>query len=187
MEKIKSNLIETIKGTYPDAREQDHEGNRLDFYVKKQCVPSILNYIKGEGYIHLSHIAFVDWIEDREFELIYIVWSPKDKIKIFIRARVDRENPLMPNIETIWRQANTYQREAREMYGIQFEGFEAPDEFVLEDWNEMPPMRRDFDTQVYAEETFFHRPGREDAMDVREAIIERSREEIPDFAKKYSR
>jgi len=48
-------------------------------------------------------------------------------------------------------------------------------------------MRRDFDTEAYANETFFHRPGREDAQDVRETITKRSGEEIPDFAKKYSR
>ncbi len=188
MKEIKSKLIEAIKATYPEATEKDYEGNRLDFYVNKQCVPSVLTYLKsGMGYIHLSHIAFVDWLEEGEFELIYIVWSPTEKLKVFIRARVERENPLMPNIESIWRQANTYQREAREMYGIQFEGFEAPQDLMLEDWDDIPPMRRDFDTEAYAEKTYFHRPGREDAQDVREAIIERSREEIPDFAKKYSR
>jgi len=187
MKDIKSKLVDAIKATYPEAKEKDYDGNRLDFYVNKQCIPSVLTFIKGEGYIHLSHIAFVDWIEDGEFELIYIVWSPTDKLKIFVRTRVEREKPLMPNIESIWRQANTYQIEAREMYGIMFEGFDAPKDFVLEDWNEKPPMRRDFDTEAYANETYFHRPGREDAKDVREEIIERSREEIPDFAKKYSR
>ena len=48
-------------------------------------------------------------------------------------------------------------------------------------------MRRDFDTAAYAKDAFFERPSREDALDVREEIIKRSREEIPDFAKKYSR
>ena len=73
------------------------------------------------------------------------------------------------------------------MYGVQFQGLEAPQDFILEDWDGPPPMRRDFDTEAYADETFFHRPGREDAQDVRETITERSGEEIPDFAKKYSR
>ncbi|OYT12650.1 MAG: NADH-quinone oxidoreductase subunit C [Bacteroidetes bacterium 4572_114] len=188
MQEIKENLIAHIKARFPDATEKEFDGNRLDFTVDKQCVPSILTYLKDRlGYIHLSHITCVDWLEENEFELIFIVWSPVEKMKVFVRTRIDRNNPVMTNIDMIWRQANTYERELREMYGVEFIGLEAPDEFLLEDWAGPPPMRRDFDTGVYADETFWHRPGREDALDVREEIIKRSREEIPDFAKKYSR
>ena len=188
MEKIKANLIEHVKSNFPEAIAHDHAGNRLDFNVNKQCIPSVLTYFKDMlGYIHLSHISCVDWLEEGEFEMIYIVWSPEEKIKVFIRTRVERDNPIMPNIDMIWRQANTYEREFREMYGIQFTGLVGAEEFILEDWDGPPPMRRDFDTEAYANDTFFHRPGREDALDVREEIIKRSMEEIPDFAKKYSR
>ncbi len=188
MEKIKANLIEHVKAGFPEATSKDYDGNRLDLFVKKECLPSILTNFKDIlGYIHLSHIACVDWLEEGEFELIYIVWSPVEKIKVFVRTRVDRANPVMPNIDMIWRQANTYEREFREMFGIQFTGLVGDEEFLLEDWEGLPPMRRDFDTAAYTNDTFFHRPGREDALDVREEIIKRSREEIPDFAKKYSR
>ncbi len=185
---IKTGLISKIKASFDNIKEKDHDGNRLDFYVETKIIPQILNYLKVNlGYIHLSHISCVDWLEEGEFEIVYIVWSPEDKVKVFVRTRIDREEGVLPNIDMIWRQANTYERELREMFGIEVDGLVAPDEFLLEDWEGMPPMRRDFDTEAYADETFWHRPGREDAMDVREAIIERSREEIPDFAKKYSR
>jgi len=188
MQELKKKLITSIKASFPKVRKKDYPGNRLDFTVDKQFIVSILTYLKEDlGYIHLSHITCVDWLEEGEFEIIFILWSPEDKIKVFVRTRVDRDNAVMPNIDMIWRQANTYERELREMFGIQFEGLVGAEEFVLEDWDGPPPMRRDFDTEAYANETFFHRPGREDAGDVREEIIKRSREEIPDFAKKYSR
>jgi NADH-quinone oxidoreductase subunit C len=188
MQELKNKLIKQIQDSFPEATVKDYEGNRLDFNVDKQCLPSILTYLKSRlGYIHLSHITCVDWLEEGEFEVIAIVWSPVDKMKVFIRTRVDRNKPVLPNIDMIWRQANTYERELREMYGIVFTGLEAPEEFLLEDWEGPPPMRRDFDTEEYADNTFWHRPGREDALDVREEIVKRSREEIPEFAKKYSR
>lgn len=188
MQEIKNNLIRQIQDSFPEAVVKDHEGNRLDFNVDKQCLPSILTYLKNRlGYIHLSHITCVDWLEEGEFEVIFIVWSPAEKMKVFIRTRVNRDNAVMPNIDMIWRQANTYERELKEMFGIEFTGLEAPEEFLLEDWEGPPPMRRDFDTEEYADNTFWHRPGREDALDVREEIVKRSREEIPEFAKKYSR
>jgi NADH-quinone oxidoreductase subunit C len=189
MKELKENIIQRIKANFTDAVEKnDFDYNRLDFTVKKETIPSILFYLKDEmGFIHLSHISCVDWIEEGELEVVFIVWSPKDKIKVFVRTRIDRDNPVMENVDMIWRQANTYERELREMFGVQFTGLVAPDEFILEDWQGPPPFRRDFDTAEYAEKTFWHRPGREDAQDVRETIANRDGEEIPDFAKKYSR
>jgi len=188
MKEIKADLISKIKASFDNVTEKDFDGNRLDFHVETRFIPQILTYLKVNlGYIHLSHISCVDWLEDGEFEIVYIVWSPEDKLKVLVKTRIDRETGVLPNIDMIWRQANTYERELREMFGIKIDGLVAADEFLLEDWEGLPPMRRDFDTEAYADETFWKRPGREDAMDVREAIIERSREEIPDFAKKYSR
>jgi hypothetical protein len=66
-------------------------------------------------------------------------------------------------------------------------GLEAPEEFLLEDWEGPPPMRRDFDTEAYAADTYWERPGREDAQDVRETIEKRTGEVLPDVAKKYKR
>jgi len=188
MKEVINKLITRIKTSFPETIVKGNKGNRIDLTVRKESIPSILLYLKEEmGFIHLSHITCVDWLEEGEFELIFIVWSPVEKMKLFVRTRVDREKPVMENIDMIWRQANTYERELKELYGIEFTGLEAPDEFILEDWEGMPPMRRDFDTNAYVDETFFERAGREDAMDVREEIAKRSGEDLPDFVKKYSR
>ena len=188
MKEIKAKLIKNIKASFDNISEKDYNGNRIDFFVETKSIPQILTYLKVNlGYNHLSHISCVDWLENGVFEIVYIVWSPKEKIKVFVRTKIDRKNPVLPNIDMIWRQANTYEREMKEMFGIEIDGLVAAEEFLLEDWQNMPPMRRDFKTEEYVEKTFWSREGREDAIDVREEIIERSREEIPDFAKKYSR
>ncbi len=190
MEEIKNKIYQRLTEAFPEITEHklDFPYNRLDVKIPKNKVPAILFYLKDEmGFKHLVHITCVDWIEEEKFELIFIVWSPKEKVKVFVRTELDRNNPVMDNIDMIWRQANTYERELREMFGIQFEGLVAPKEFILEDWDDIPPMRRDFDTEAYAKKRFFERPGREDAKDVRQTIAERTGESLPDFAKKYSR
>ncbi len=180
-------IIEKIKKIFKlEARQKRDNQVRVD--VDKNLVSSVLLYLKNQqGFIHLNHISCVDWIEENQFELVYIVWNPESKLTVMVHTRIDREKPEMENIDTIWDQANTYEREFREMYGIEFPGLTGAKEFILEDWQDMPPMRRDFDTAAYAKETYETRPGRENAQDVREAITRRSGEEIPDFAKKYSR
>ncbi len=153
----------------------------------KEIIPVLLYAKDNSGYTAFTHMSCVDWIEDGEFEVVYILWHPEEKINFFVKTRVPRDNGTLPNIDFIWRQANTYEREIREMFGIQFEGLIGREEFILEDWEHMPPMRRDFDTAKFVEKTYFYRPGREDAKDVREYVQERTDEELPDFAKKYSR
>jgi len=180
-------ILEAIKGAFKIEGHIARE-SRVMITADKDMVSSILLFCKNQqGYIHLNHMSVVDRIEDGKFEINYIIWSPTEKVTVMVKTFIDRENAEMENIDSIWDQANTYEREMREMYGIQFPGLIGREEFLLEDWDEMPPMRRDFDTNAYAAKTFYQRPGREDAKDVREELTKQSGEVIPEFAKKYSR
>jgi len=161
---------------------------RVEITIENEQIIPVLLFAKERlEYIHFSHMSCVDWIEDGKLEVIYILWSPKEKINLLIKTKVNRDNGNLPNIDFIWRQANTYEREIREMFGLPFDGLVGNQDFILEDWEEIPPMRRDFITDEYVSETYFERPGREDAKDVREQILGRTDEDLPDFAKKYSR
>ncbi len=183
-------LIDNLKAHFgdkiSDARIQ--RSRRVIVRTTKENIEAVLLFMKEKlGYIHLSHMSCVDWIEENRFELVYILWHPQEKLNALVKIDIDRNNPVAPNIDYIWRQANTYEREIREMFGIEFDGLVGRRELILEDWDDMPPMRRDFDTLKYTLENFEFRPGREDAQDVRETIAKRTGEEIPEFAKKYSR
>ncbi len=161
---------------------------RVEVFINKETIPSVLLYVKEQkGYHHLSHVACIDWIEQGEFQLTFNIWSHTDKILLYVKTRVDRDNAVMENLDGIWPQLNTYEREFRELFGIEFTGLVGDKEFVLEGWDDIPPMRRDFDTVQYSKDHYYFRPGREDAKDVRKVIADRSGEEIPDFATKYSR
>lgn len=189
MKELKDKIIGQAKAHFPDISVSNNFNyNRLDISIHKNSISPILFYLKDVmGFKHLSDANCVDWLEEGELELVFILWSPTEKIKVFVRTRLDRDNPELETLDMIWPQLHTYEREFREMFGVQFPGLEAPDEFILEDWQGPPPYRRDFDTAAFAHDNFFERPGREDAQDVRETIAKRSGEEIPDFAKKYSR
>jgi len=189
MELLLEKIRDRIKVNF-DLKDSKFNMNerRIDLYIDKKSISSILFYLKEQmGFKHLMHASVVDWLEEGELEVIFLLWAPKEKISVFVKTRLDRENAKMDNLDMIWPQLNTYEREFKEMYGIEFEGLEAPDEFILEDWDGPPPMRRDFDTAAFAKDVYSERTGREDAKDVRETIAKRSGEEIPDFAKKYSR
>ena len=67
----------------------------------------------------------------------------------------------MTSIHKLWSHAWQYQRELHELFGIDFpDSPRVHESFVLEGWEEIPPMRRDFDTLEYSERTYYKRPGR---------------------------
>jgi NADH-quinone oxidoreductase subunit C len=126
---------------------------------------TILHLRDKEGFVHLVLLTAVDWIEDGQFQLTYLLNNRAARRDIGLRVMIHRPQQglaTMEGIHDIWPTAATYQRELREMFGIDFPGSpRIEEEFILEGWNDMPPYRRDFDTLKYAQENYSQRPGRE--------------------------
>ncbi|WP_227665204.1 NADH-quinone oxidoreductase subunit C [Magnetococcus marinus] len=115
-----------------------------------------------EGFTHLVLLTAVDWIEDNQFQLTYLLSNREAAVDLGLRVMIPRDEPVMSSIHIIWPTAATYQRELKEMFGIDFLDSPGIDEpFILEGWSDIPPYRRDFDTKKYAEETYSNRPWRE--------------------------
>ncbi|MDA3886208.1 MAG: NADH-quinone oxidoreductase subunit C [Candidatus Delongbacteria bacterium] len=156
-------ILEKIKRKYEITDVLQKRDDLLFFSIGKKLLVDILNYLKElEGFTHLVMLSSVDWLEENKFQLSYIINHPVNKYDITIRVFIDRDKPVMDSIHQIWLQSATDQREIKELFGIDFPGSPGvDDDFVLEDWDDIPPMRRDFDTLKYATENFFPREGRQ--------------------------
>ncbi len=132
------------------------------FEVSKDRAERLIRELRDrDGYTHLSFITCVDLIEDGVLCVTYMLHNYELKNSLGIHVKLDRDHAEMTSIHRLWAQAWTYQRELREMYGINFPGSPRIDEdFCLEGWDQIPPMRRDFDTAAYSTENFGHREGR---------------------------
>lgn len=122
---------------------------------------TILRVRDKEGFTHLVLLTAVDWLEEGQFQLTYLLNNRKQACDLGLRVMIPRDSATMDSIHDLWPTAATYQRELREMFGIDFPGSPRIEEaFILEGWNDIPPYRRDFDTLKYAQETYAERPGR---------------------------
>ncbi len=139
---------------------------------KEQLRPLLLHLRDKENFSHLVLLTAVDWLEDhaledgsldeQKFQLTYLLSNRNMGTDIGLRVMISRKDAVMESIHDIWPTAATYQRELREMFGIDFP--DSPgvyDDFILEGWNNIPPYRRDFDTLKFSQDTFSQRPGRE--------------------------
>ncbi|WP_224502420.1 NADH-quinone oxidoreductase subunit C [Celeribacter litoreus] len=131
--------------------------------VKRSELRAILTELRDvEGFTHLTLLTAVDWIEEQQFQLTYMINNREANLTLALRVMLDREDATGDTIHDLWPTAATYQRELREMFGINFPGSPRVDEeFILEGWTDLPPYRRDFDTLAYSQQTYHDRPGRE--------------------------
>ena len=146
-----------LESAFKDVLVNILEETRLVTTAPKDAVLSILSFLKNKGYDHLALISCVDWIEEKEFELIYILtsYSEKDaKEHIILKTRVIREKPELKTVISVFENAEPYERELHELFGIDFEGNEKLTPLFLERDYEIPPFRKDFDTREYVKETF---------------------------------
>ncbi len=155
-------LIERLEQKFRISEVVRQRNDELFMTAAKEEAVSVVTYLKEkEGFTHLVLLTAVDWLEAGRFQLTYLLNNNAVKADAGIRVYLDRERPEMESIHHLWKQAATYQRELKEMFGIGFPGSPRVDEpFILEGWRDIPPYRRDFDTKKYSEKTYFPRPGR---------------------------
>jgi len=158
-------MIKKLKEYY-DIQEKDSRLFKIN--IPKEELLKTLSFISsGSNFITLSQIACADWIEDEVFALNYILTNEERGKNLMVELEIPRDDSRVPTMLNIFPQAEVMERDLHEMYGIEFEGNPTLYDFALEDWKEIPPLRREFDTLAYVNEQFEFRKGREDNKDVK--------------------
>lgn len=142
------NALEPLKTETPSARQ-------LAVVVKPEAIHNSLAYLRQKGFTQLSIVTCIDWIKDSELELVYVLFNWTEGYHVQLRARVDREKPVMVTVTDIFPGAQYYEREVHEFFGVEFPGNEdAGKPLFLEIWDDIPPLRKDFDPQAYSDKKF---------------------------------
>ncbi len=151
-------VSEIIENSYKVLKKEVISQYQVSFEVNKDDVHSILTLLKTSGWIQLSYLSAIDWPEENEFELVYIVFNWDKAVHIQIRTRLNRENPVMNSILPIFPGCKYYERETHEFFGIKFPGNPGHEkQLILEEWDDIPPLRKDFDPRAYSDRKFVKR------------------------------
>ncbi|OPL07871.1 MAG: NADH dehydrogenase [delta proteobacterium ML8_F1] len=148
-------LVEEIRQRFEiiDVIHPDDQQVILD--IDKMHLHTLLSHLKADGFRQLSLLSAVDWIKDNIFELVYIVFNWDTGVHVLARVKLPRDNPRFRTITPIYPGAQYYERDVHEFFGIEFEGNPMSYKpLFLELWDEMPPMRKDFDPEAYSREKF---------------------------------
>lgn len=141
-------LAAHIESRMPDAvRSTQIVVGELTVLAERDHILPLLRFLRDDQQCNFEtfiDLCGVDYPERNErFEVVYHLLSMRMNHRIRIRIRTDEETAV-PSAVAIWPAANWFEREAFDMYGIQFS--DHPDlRRILTDYGfEGFPLRKDF-------------------------------------------
>ncbi len=144
-----------IAGGWSDAEAVPRFHNQIEVTCgNPDTIAGMLHYIQSLGFEHMSNLTCVDWLEENRFDVTYNLWSYKYKIQATVKAGIDRGEPKIPTVMDVWPQAQAYEQEIHEMFGVDFIGNPDLSSLFLHNWKDIPPLRKDFDTEAYSKEAY---------------------------------
>jgi NADH-quinone oxidoreductase subunit C len=91
-------------------------------------------------------VTGIDW--KTHLTMVYHLRSTQTDETLVIKIQLDRNNPEVETVSDIWRTAEFHEREAFEMFGVQFAHHPDLRKLILPDDFEGFPMRKDFEDPV---------------------------------------
>jgi len=125
-----------------------HRKDRMSVVSRKETVREAAQRLQRLGFDHTVSVSGVDRPDEKKIEVLYFLSSySRDDLKrivLSLRVKADRENPSLPSLTPIWASADLFEREAYEMFGVNFEGHPNLRKLLLQDnWDGPPPLRKD--------------------------------------------
>lgn len=149
-EKLKEFFEKNFSGAV--LRKDDFRG-QLSFYIRKEFLLDICNALFEDHDFEirfLSDICSLDWLElpeeaeEGRFEVIYNLYSIKNKFRFFLKVRLPGDNPEIDSVTSIWGAADWLEREVYDLMGINFTGHPNLTKILTADELEGHPLRKDF-------------------------------------------
>lgn len=148
-------MISYIKENLSDLILSIEEDKIITLLIDKKNLLKVAAILKDAGYNHFSDVTVVDYIDNDEFELIYHLWSHNLKIRLMLKTRLSRHDANVDTLTSVWKSAHMHERENHEMFGILFKGHTDLKPLLLEDWEGLPPLRKDFDSRKFVIDKFY--------------------------------
>ncbi|MEM7710985.1 MAG: NADH-quinone oxidoreductase subunit C [Pseudomonadota bacterium] len=126
----------------------------LTIEIRPDAIAKVLTTLRDDvrlQFWQLVDICGVDYPQRAErFDVVYHLLSPTQNMRIRVKLRVDEET-MVPSVISVFPNADWYEREAYDLYGIFFSGH--PDlRRLLTDYGfDGHPLRKDFPLTGFVE------------------------------------
>jgi NADH-quinone oxidoreductase subunit C/D len=163
-------LLRVIQTRFPDSRitPEETRDNILTIWVPGKWILEVLQYLKNEINKPFRMLYDLTGIDMRAynrqglppefpFVVVYQLLSFDRNSHIKIKVGLKGDSPEVPSITGIWRNANWYEREAWDMFGIRFNGHPHLTRLLMPHYWEGHPLRKDHPARA-TEMGLYHLP-----------------------------
>lgn len=139
-------------------------------WIAKNQIRSVLSHLKQSGYPMLLDLTAVDertrvnkqGLPETDFTVVYHLLSFEYGADIRLKVAMPESDISIPSICDIWPNANWYERETWDMFGIQFDGHPNLTRILMPPTWEGHPLRKDHPSRATEMEPFSMTPERQD-------------------------
>lgn len=139
-------------------------------WIAKNQIRSVLSHLKQSGYPMLLDLTAVDertrvnkqGLPESDFTVVYHLLSFEYGADIRLKVAMPESDISIPSICDIWPNANWYERETWDMFGIQFDGHPNLTRILMPPTWEGHPLRKDHPSRATEMEPFSMTPERQD-------------------------
>ncbi|MFZ0967039.1 MAG: NADH-quinone oxidoreductase subunit C, partial [Candidatus Acidiferrales bacterium] len=144
---LDNELVQRMKSRFGDAvREATLDRKQAIILVDASSWLEVSRYCRDdEKFDYLVDLTAVDWPKrERRFDVVAILYSFAKNERLRLKAHLG-EGESIASVVSIWPVANWLEREAFDMFGIQFTGHPDLRRILLpEEW-QGHPLRKDYD------------------------------------------
>lgn len=150
MDKIieREKLVGELNKKLGDCAEVFEDNTNSSILVKPEKIAEVmqeLNQNTNYDFKILVNLTSVDYPEN--FTVVYHLNSLTYLHKLTVKVQLDKENPQLPSITSVWKAADVQEREVYDLMGIVFTGHPNLKRILLADDFVGHPLRKDFKLQ----------------------------------------
>ncbi len=140
VQKLQHRFGEAIKAAFPDDKHPRIHISACDWR-------EIAQFIYSDPDLKLDWLAChagIDYVADNQMACVYDLWSFDHQHTFAVKVFTPRDNPSIPSVADLWPAANWHEREAFDLFGIDFPGHPDLRRILLADDWEGFPLRKDY-------------------------------------------
>ncbi|MEW5799651.1 MAG: NADH-quinone oxidoreductase subunit C [Bacteroidota bacterium] len=145
-------IHDILKSQFGDAVLESKLDGVPDPFIKilPERIKEVSAFSKNDERLQFDYLMCLSGVDYKgKLGVVYHLFSMTHKHKIVLKVEVPTDAPNVPSVEAIWKSANWHEREAFDLYGINFIGHPDLRRILLPyDW-EGHPLRKDYEVPEF--------------------------------------
>lgn len=126
--------------------------DRPQISVDPQEIAEVCRSLKDDPRTNFKTLLCMAAVDYKEYiQMVYFLLSMEKEYALAVKVDLPYDSPQLPTISGVWRAADWYEREAHDLFGVEFEGHPDPSPLLLYEGFEGYPGRKAFPFHEYDE------------------------------------